>query len=58
MTDDDAIQIARRRGYGPIVKLEDDEWTKPHGIIIVDLAATPPTVTRVADEHPHLRDIK
>ena len=55
MTDADAINVAKQKCCGPIVKLEDDDWLKPHGVIIVDLATNPPTVSRIDDEFPHLR---
>ena len=56
MTDEKAIRIALLSPYNPQrVKLRDDDLMKPHGVIIVDLATNPPTVTRVDDEFPHLR---
>lgn len=55
MTDEQAIEAARRSGYGPIVKVPNYSYEKPHAIIVVDLSVTPPTVRRIDDEHPHLR---
>jgi hypothetical protein len=54
MTDERAIEIARAYGT-QIVKIPDDDLTRPHGVIIVDLQSKPPTVARIDDEHPHLR---
>lgn len=59
MTDDDAIRIARSSPYSPqVVKLHDDDLTKPHGVIVVDLTERPPKVMRIDDEFPHLRETK
>jgi len=58
MTDEDAIKIAKlaeRKGCGPVVKFNDDDLTKPHAIIAVDLLTKPPTVTRIDDPYPNLR---
>jgi len=56
MTDERAIIIARNSPYNPKrVKIRDDDYRKPHGVIIVDLQTSPPTVTRIDDEFPNLR---
>ena len=55
MTDDEAIRIAKRSPYSHTVKIPNYSYDKPHAVIVVDLDTRPPTVTRVDDEHPHLR---
>ena len=56
MTDDEAIRIARRSPYSPnTVKIPNGSYEKPHAVIVVDLDAKPPKVTRIDDEYPHLR---
>jgi hypothetical protein len=56
MTDEEAIKIARRSPYAPnFVKIPNYSHDKPHATIEVDLTQNPPTVTRIDDEHPHLR---
>ena len=55
MTDKDAIRIAKRSPYPHVVKIPNGSYEKPHAIIVVDLDAKPPAVTRIDDEHQHLR---
>jgi hypothetical protein len=59
VTDDEAIRIAKCSPYSPnTVKIPNGSYEKPHAVIVVDLGSRPPRVTRIDDEHPHLRGDK
>ena len=59
MTDERAIEIAKRSGYGPVVKMRAGGIVETYVIITVNLAAKPPTVTRTSDAIPlHMQRIE